>query len=157
MYRFFLLPILTFCLLVSITHTQNYNLSNPKVQLPPDLQRSFLNNNPNKLLKPALYLPVQVLMDVNSKIIYTYDSQGNRITELHQDYANNTWGDIVRNTFTYDNNSYLITYLSENWTSGAWVNNLRNSFTHDIRGNFLSRSEERRVGKECRSRWSPYH
>jgi len=24
-------------------------------------------------------------------------------------------------------------------------------------GMFLSRSEERRVGKECRSRWSPYH
>ena len=23
--------------------------------------------------------------------------------------------------------------------------------------NALSRSEERRVGKECRSRWSPYH
>ena len=22
---------------------------------------------------------------------------------------------------------------------------------------FLDRSEERRVGKECRSRWSPYH
>ena len=22
---------------------------------------------------------------------------------------------------------------------------------------FLQRSEERRVGKECRSRWSPYH
>ena len=24
-------------------------------------------------------------------------------------------------------------------------------------GPFLNRSEERRVGKECRSRWSPYH
>ena len=24
-------------------------------------------------------------------------------------------------------------------------------------GGFLMRSEERRVGKECRSRWSPYH
>ena len=24
-------------------------------------------------------------------------------------------------------------------------------------GLFLGRSEERRVGKECRSRWSPYH
>ena len=23
--------------------------------------------------------------------------------------------------------------------------------------NYISRSEERRVGKECRSRWSPYH
>ena len=25
------------------------------------------------------------------------------------------------------------------------------------RHNALTRSEERRVGKECRSRWSPYH
>ena len=30
---------------------------------------------------------------------------------------------------------------------------------HQARGNFAMepRSEERRVGKECRSRWSPYH
>src|SRR5574337_1481544 len=27
---------------------------------------------------------------------------------------------------------------------------------HEVR-HWLSRSEERRVGKECRSRWSPYH
>src|SRR5256885_6720397 len=26
-----------------------------------------------------------------------------------------------------------------------------------IEGVFVTRSEERRVGKECRSRWSPYH
>ena len=26
-----------------------------------------------------------------------------------------------------------------------------------IQHNQLTRSEERRVGKECRSRWSPYH
>jgi len=26
-----------------------------------------------------------------------------------------------------------------------------------VRGQIVSRSEERRVGKECRSRWSPYH
>ena len=26
-----------------------------------------------------------------------------------------------------------------------------------IEGSFYGRSEERRVGKECRSRWSPYH
>ena len=25
------------------------------------------------------------------------------------------------------------------------------------KGEFVARSEERRVGKECRSRWSPYH
>ena len=27
----------------------------------------------------------------------------------------------------------------------------------DIRHKLQNRSEERRVGKECRSRWSPYH
>src|SRR3712207_7250122 len=27
----------------------------------------------------------------------------------------------------------------------------------DIVANQIARSEERRVGKECRSRWSPYH
>ena len=27
----------------------------------------------------------------------------------------------------------------------------------DLNENFHRRSEERRVGKECRSRWSPYH
>ena len=27
----------------------------------------------------------------------------------------------------------------------------------DVTDNEYARSEERRVGKECRSRWSPYH
>ena len=38
---------------------------------------------------------------------------------------------------------------------------LRGQTLHAIRGVSLDlyqgRSEERRVGKECRSRWSPYH
>src|ERR1039458_3622105 len=29
--------------------------------------------------------------------------------------------------------------------------------TPDLKAATFSRSEERRVGKECRSRWSPYH
>ena len=32
----------------------------------------------------------------------------------------------------------------------------RNS-RHEYEGIPIMRSEERRVGKECRSRWSPYH
>ena len=31
------------------------------------------------------------------------------------------------------------------------------SLTDDLQADSLDRSEERRVGKECRSRWSPYH
>ena len=40
---------------------------------------------------------------------------------------------------------------------GICVQNLK--FMRQIHSDvvFLTRSEERRVGKECRSRWSPYH
>ena len=31
------------------------------------------------------------------------------------------------------------------------------SFVFNAIGFYAHRSEERRVGKECRSRWSPYH
>ena len=34
---------------------------------------------------------------------------------------------------------------------------LRRIMNHTGPGRPFSRSEERRVGKECRSRWSPYH
>ena len=41
------------------------------------------------------------------------------------------------------NSPLIIQYLK-------WLKNV-------LLGNFAERSEERRVGKECRSRWSPYH
>ena len=43
--------------------------------------------------------------------------------------------------------------LATGRVSSRSVRELAGSFTGDRR----SRSEERRVGKECRSRWSPYH
>ena len=33
----------------------------------------------------------------------------------------------------------------------------RTAHLEQLRGTLVERSEERRVGKECRSRWSPYH
>ena len=37
------------------------------------------------------------------------------------------------------------------------TDNLKLSLSQQLRLKDNSRSEERRVGKECRSRWSPYH
>src|SRR2546430_2894490 len=37
------------------------------------------------------------------------------------------------------------------------VEALRHLRVHEARCDGIHRSEERRVGKECRSRWSPYH
>ena len=44
------------------------------------------------------------------------------------------------------------------WMSADLVERKANTLTVHYRGYFGGmRSEERRVGKECRSRWSPYH
>ena len=42
---------------------------------------------------------------------------------------------------------------------GARVHNLKDIDAEIPRNSLtvITRSEERRVGKECRSRWSPYH
>src|SRR2546430_12703161 len=40
------------------------------------------------------------------------------------------------------------------WSGGRHIFDAQLSFEHNV---FNDRSEERRVGEECRSRWSPYH
>ena len=46
-------------------------------------------------------------------------------------------------------------YKQSGWTS-EWRNKY-GSQLNDVKTIEIQRSEERRVGKECRSRWSPYH
>ena len=45
--------------------------------------------------------------------------------------------------------------VAENWGKGFIDHDESNRIT--FTGYPGNRSEERRVGKECRSRWSPYH
>ena len=48
--------------------------------------------------------------------------------------------------------SYKEYFRDEETGRNATISNLLK-----ISGDTVTRSEERRVGKECRSRWSPYH
>ena len=41
--------------------------------------------------------------------------------------------------------------------TGMWTNKAEAEAKKFCKVNVVDRSEERRVGKECRSRWSPYH
>ena len=45
----------------------------------------------------------------------------------------------------------------ELWRSEEHTSELPSLLNPDLVCRFCLRSEERRVGKECRSRWSPYH
>src|SRR2546427_9401134 len=58
-----------------------------------------------------------------------------------------------------DANARWVLRLPTNW-NGRLVVGVPGGFRSEFMGDFIFsdlRSEERRVGKECRSRWSPYH
>ena len=63
--------------------------------------------------------------------------------------------------YAYDDaDGALVMIASDFKNERETVSTLTNSRIDDLYNhmrNFIDRSEERRVGKECRSRWSPYH
>ena len=68
-------------------------------------------------------------------------------------YANESF--FTRNHIIfYDKNDTL--KLCSGSSIGSFIGNF-SDLTLTPEGKTTTRSEERRVGKECRSRWSPYH
>ena len=53
-----------------------------------------------------------------------------------------------------DDPAYFGGYINKNLIESQAALNLS---TKEVKTLIINRSEERRVGKECRSRWSPYH
>src|SRR5256885_14634086 len=65
--------------------------------------------------------------------------------------------DIGKNSFSVDAAAETLKVTTVgHWQKGTRINLERSLKMGDELGGHL-RSEERRVGKECRSRWSPYH
>ena len=63
--------------------------------------------------------------------------------------------------FEYKNNHLILRVLTAEYADAVLSFYRRNREQFDIyetdKPDHFYRSEERRVGKECRSRWSPYH
>ena len=85
-----------------------------------------------------------------------YKTKGYRIDDSLDNEAINSSGDLSKNTESKEGSG--ISAIKKWAESKVKEQNLKSDdsaqHTFDTR---LCRSEERRVGKECRSRWSPYH
>ena len=65
--------------------------------------------------------------------------------------SGNTYNGINTNSKQYK------ALKEKGWLSGIMQNEAMMSAEERLIYETFGRSEERRVGKECRSRWSPYH
>ena len=79
-----------------------------------------------------------MLFRSSAQVILNTDPNGPSITR-------NSNGDLIGVTTTYFNEE------------STEVSGVDLSFNRLLASSDTFRSEERRVGKECRSRWSPYH
>src|SRR2546430_6461415 len=98
------------------------------------------------------------------KMSFFFFSSRRRHTRFDCDWSS----DVCSSDLLYYLGRYLFVYTqflrSQNALQAAYdqcqakfVKQRRSILTYLISANIILRSEERRVGKECRSRWSPYH
>ena len=109
---------------------------------------------PNKVfLGHEMCMPIDLVMGL--------PSEADGVCRTHSDYLNQLQRDSaepfqlarkhLRDSAERRKRSYDIKVKPEQFAVGDWV------YYHYPRRYQSRRSEERRVGKECRSRWSPYH
>src|SRR5256885_7123243 len=109
---------------------------------------------------------VQSLKDVRIELVFFFFSSRRRHTRLQGDWSSDvcssdllpkqTFDLIIVGTHFEESSAFdVLRYIRESETQ-AHIACVRGVPFHAALGK-PARSEERRVGKECRSRWSPYH
>src|SRR5258707_15804777 len=93
-----------------------------------------------QVMRDLTQTPAEIIAAERSRIA----SEGWGARLLDQQRPDGQWGDGVSTPFWWSN-MYTLVFLRD---LGVDPTSAR------VR---VARSEERRVGKECRSRWSPYH
>ena len=112
-----------------------------------------IENAEKKSINPAL---TRAIIRVYSRLVCTIEAD----KTLYEDIRN-IYGDVSDPTImTYLNklNRLYVTDEIEAWNPNIISKtNVRTAPKKALVDSSIARSEERRVGKECRSRWSPYH
>jgi len=122
-----------------------------------ELHAKIANTTPSKLLNPAALsdLPVNALLsgDYDQIIEQAHNLKKDKLKSVKIKVGNSALEDDI----------YIIKQIDEMFAgeiklrldaNRKWSINQALTFTFAV---LETRSEERRVGKECRSRWSPYH
>ena len=104
------------------------------------------------------YLLAQLDTPAPQRGLQVHPTPGEDLSPLRSDFATLQTAVQQRTacTFLYKNKPRQVHPYRLANHSGIWYLTAYEPASDKVK-NFLLRSEERRVGKECRSRWSPYH
>ena len=80
--------------------------------------------------------------------IYTYDSDGNQLSERRQDWDGNYWVNTNQDLYTYDSDGNQLSWVKKNWDENNWVNDRQWIYTYDSDGNQLRYLRQNWVGND---------
>ena len=121
-------------------------------------QADKLAKNRDKWIKKNSYFYsndhsyMSFLVGKGARVIELGCGTGQLLNSLNPSYGVGV--DISANMVSIAQKNYPnLEFIQGDLEDQEFISSLKGPFDYII----LSRSEERRVGKECRSRWSPYH
>ena len=80
--------------------------------------------------------------------IYTYDSDGNQLSERRQDWDGNYWVNTNQDLYTYDSDGNQLSRVKKIWDENNWVNDRQWIYTYDSDGNQLRYLRQNWVGND---------
>ena len=72
-----------------------------------------------------------------SRNSYSYDSNGNQLTDLYEYKTAGVWEKIRLFTKTYDANNHITFVLDQSWVNNSWSDAAKTTYTYDANGNLL--------------------
>ena len=112
----------------------------------PDLMHRVLGVNADAV---AAYLNAQI--DAGAQAVMVFDSWGGVLADgAFQTFSLAYTARVLRQLKRTCADGHVVPRIVFTKGGGSWLPDMAAALE-------LCRSEERRVGKECRSRWSPYH
>lgn len=78
---------------------------------------------------------------ISSKVTYTYNANGQIVTEIKQEYKSGAWKNSTKYVYEYNENNQLISKTESSWTTtdtgGYFSEQYQFQYTYDTNGNLL--------------------
>ncbi len=105
-----------------------------------DFYRILKNNTSIELLDSAICRTE----DGSMKELFTYDTYLQMVTHVKQEWQDNIWKNVWRESMTYNDRGDLLETLEETWDDGqsGWANSWRYTYTYNDAGDCLSALSE---------------
>ena len=115
------------------------------------------SNEEVDIAKVMIMCLIHDIVEIEAGDTYAYDAEGKKTQKARENLAKEKIFSILPDDQKQEFINLFDEFEEHQSAEAKFVHAMDNLQPLLLSNSNLTRSEERRVGKECRSRWSPYH